>query len=426
MLGSLTRLHRGEHDKHFALGDTAGRSAARVLLNILVARLAGVDGYSLLVLLLSVEVVWTTLCGAWIVTPMLNLGAGLPRAERDGLGRRALQRVVRWTVMVVPSGVALALWASARSWLDADVGVILGFAVSLSLQGPLAALRGWRGMGFESWHAFWADALAQALPLGGLLLAAVMQGGGWALAAYWWMTALGSAVACVMMLWCDRARWRTAKRPDETMEQRWRRQGRPMVLGSLAYSVGARLHPMILVAAASTLEVARFGAAATLVGPLRMLGMALGGVIRPRLALAYQNGDPGAVHRLLRRVGGALMLSVVALGVLALLLGEWVAPALFGDWLTQVRWLLVLACGYGGVACAASFMVTAMQTQSDGGAAVVARYRLVASLASLAIAWPACIFGGAAGAMAALLAIEALFFIALARVWWRAESSPLD
>ena len=414
----LSWLHRGSNDKYFSLLNTATRSLARLAVNLLIARLCGVDAYGTFVILVSIEVIWTTLLGAGLVTPLLHMAPGLRQTQRDGLSRYVTTRVLRISLLVgLP---AFILWGFI-GFSGISVSVAVGFAAATLLQGVLSALRSWRNLSFESWHVFWSDLLTVGLPIIGAFAGWKWLGPDAVLWCFWWAMVFANLTAGITIINSDRSRFFGGQNPDETHGQQLKAKGRPILLGSLAYSAGSRLQPIVLAVAATSTEVARFGGAAALVGPLRMLGMAVSGVVRPRFGLYYHQGDIAQVRRLMFLVCASVIGLGLAMSMLFMVFGDWLGTVLMGGWYDHASRPLILFTSYAAIACVASFLVTALQVQSDAGAKFVAKARLMHSVTSLLLIWPACYYGGAEGAIAVMAGLELLFVAAIHVRWWSGD-----
>ncbi len=413
------RLHQGKNDKYFLLADTAWRSLSRFGINILIAKLAGADAFSLLVLLLTAEVIVTTLLSAWHVMPALNTGSGTTRDERNSLGRHILVGSARWASLL--AGVAAIAWG-LTGFAGAGAALASGLIVMVWTACLLQAIRAWRSINFESWHVFWADLIALGLPL--LLMGATywLDGPDRLLVVWAWGSSLAACVSAWMMLGSGRRDILTAPPLKTTCAKRLSRQSVPLVAGSLANTLGARAHPMLLAALAASIEVARFGAVLTLVGPLRMLGMAMSGVVRPRLALAYNRSDIAMARQLMTKACLLVLMTAATMATGVVWAGDWLANLLFGDWLTTARPLLLVGLAYGTVACVASFVVTAIQTQSDDGPAYTARLRIIASAVMLLMGAAGATMMGAMGTLLALCFTETVYLILATRHWWAIDA----
>jgi O-antigen/teichoic acid export membrane protein len=177
--------------------------------------------------------------------------------------------------------------------------------------------------------------------------------------------------------------------------------------------------------AAGGMAVGQFGVAATAMGPVRMLAMALSSIVRPRLALQLGRGELRAANRMLLHVCMLIASCGAAAVIAALLLGEWLVVTVFGAEFAAVGRLLPLAFVFAALEATAAILVVALQTLRGDGAATATRLRTIVSVLALLVVWPACHLASVAGAMTALCATE-LVFLALAHEALRRPQVGLD
>ena len=417
----LSRLHRGPNDKYFLLADTGWRSLSRFAVNVLVAKLAGAETYATLVLLLTAEVIVTTLLSACLVVPMMNTSSGSVSATRHSVGRYTLLRSLRWAGLLAV--VALVGWA-AIGFRGASPAFAVGVVLYVFMACVLQALRAWRAVCFESWHVFWSDLLVFGLPIGAVLAMHISGSSADLLQVLVWSSAAGALLASFLMVGKQYRGLLFAKPVDPALRNRMASQSMPLLIGSIANTAGSRAYPILLAAIALSLEVARFGAVITLIGPMRMLGMALSGVVRPRFALYYNQSDIPSVRKLMLRVSTMIMAVGVLMGAGVLLLGNTICEMLFGAWLSDTRLLLLVGVWYATVACLGSFVVTALQTQSESGPAYTAKLRTGVSVSALTLALLMTTTMGALGPVLAMALTETVY-LALAYRRWLATDTPL-
>ncbi|MFN3242445.1 MAG: lipopolysaccharide biosynthesis protein [Planctomycetota bacterium] len=393
----------GKRDKFYALADSAGRSMFRLLSAILVARLCGPAMYAVYVLCITIETVATAIPNAVNLSPMLSIGPGLQDDCREGFLWRVARRHVRWSAWLALFGALLA-----PLLVDEPLGAWpwLAFGAALFASGAVNAARSRQQARFRSRSVFWADFGGLMLPL---LVALSLHDASpqVLLTGYFAATAVGFGLAALAM---NRQRPASTAVPDDVLG-RFHRMGPPMATGSVANSVCSRVQPFVLQAAAGAGAVGVFGAAATTIGPMRLLAMALSSVARPRLALFAGHADQRGAWRMLNKVclllGGCGVAGVVG----ALLLGEWLVDMVFGPEFAPVGQLLPLAFVFASLEATAAVMVVALQTLRENGAAAATRLRVGVSVLALVIVWPACSYASAAGAFAALCATELLFLV---------------
>ena len=85
----------GGHDKFDAFAANGVRSLGRLLLSVAVARVAGAQAFSTYVLLITAEIVWTTVANSLFVAPMTTIVPSLDAADRVRVTSLALRRHAR-------------------------------------------------------------------------------------------------------------------------------------------------------------------------------------------------------------------------------------------------------------------------------------------------------------------------------------------
>lgn len=415
----LNRLHRGQNDKYFLLANTGWRSLSRFGVNVLVAKLAGAETYATLVLLLTAEVIVTTLLSAWLVVPMMNTTSGSVTATRNAVGRYTLMRSIKWAGLL--GLAALLVWA-VIGFGKAGAVLAIGFVLYVFMACVLQVLRAWRAVCFESWHVFWSDLIVFGLPIAAILSAHYSDPSMSLLHVLVWSSAASALCASLLMMGRQGRSLLQAQQVDEGMRARMASQSVPLLIGSLANTAGSRAYPILLAAIALSIEVARFGAVLTLIGPMRMLGMALSGVVRPRFALYYNQSDIVSVRKLMIKVSAMITATGGLMATAVLFWGDLLCEVLFGDWLSGARPLLMVGVWYGTAACLGSFAVTALQTQSDRGAGYTARLRTGVSVSAIVLA---VVMTGPLGALGPLLAMgitETIYTVLAYRRWLAVDS----
>lgn len=393
----------GKKDKFYALADSAGRSLFRLLSAILIARLCGPAMYAVFVLCITIETVATAIPNAVNLSPMLSIGPGLDDSCREGFLWRVARRHVRWSLWLAMLGglcAPLVVAEHIRIW------TWFAFAAALFASGAVNAARSRQQARFRSRSVFWADFGGLALPV---LVALSLQSAppDVLLAGYFAAMAVGLGAAAVAM---NREVPARVDVPPDVMN-RFRSMGPPMATGSVANSVCSRVQPFVLQAAAGAGAVGVFGAAATTIGPMRLLAMALCNVVRPRFALFAGTANQAGAWRMLNKVC-LLLAGFGIVGVAgAWLLGEWLVGLVFGAEFAVVGEILPLAFVFASLEATAAVMVVALQTLCENGAATATRLRVGVSVLALVVVWPACSYAWAAGAFTALCATELLFLL---------------
>jgi O-antigen/teichoic acid export membrane protein len=407
-LGRVRAALGGSADKYDALAANATRSLGRLLTSICVARLAGADAFATYVLLLTAEIVWTTVANSWFVAPMTTVAPGLDGDERRRVTSHALRR--HGAACSLAGLMVLAATPLAGAFGLAP-SLLAAFAVSTSSVSLAHGVRAARQSEFRSASALRADVAAAVLPVACTLIAGAT--GIDVVSAVFVGSAAGALLGVLVM--GRRDDLRRVGPPSPRNLQWFRDLGAPMLGGSVANQVGGRAQPFVLNAAASALEVAHFGAAATCTGPLRMAACALGGVVRPRLALHLGRNDPAAARRTL--LLGVGLLAALSLGAALVLVvaGRPLAIAVFGDEFVKLDLVLPFAVLFAAIEAVVGLLVVALQTTDVDGARVATRLRYAAAALGLVLIWPACALFGARGAYAALSVAEAVYAVLAVR-----------
>lgn len=385
-------------DKFFAFGAEILRSLSRFVLGVAVARWAGPEAYGPFVLMITAEVIVHTVCNSLWTTPMASLAPGAAEPDRSRLMRVAMAR--HWRGSAIGAG---ALVLSAPLALDAGVTPLqfAAFLAAVLFAGGLNGTRARLSSSFRSSVAVPRDLWATLFPVAAV--AAAWGAGFDVVLAYWASRAVGAAAAS----WSMSREVPCPTDSGETDLEPFERMGRHMAVGSVANAVCARTQPFVLAALAAPIQVALFGAASALIGPMRMATMALSGVLRPRLALFFGGGD--------RRKGWLASSVAVGLsasaGIVAILAcvfaGEWIGDLAFGDEYVGLAPLLIWAAVHGAAASVNSMLVVVIQIVKD--AATTARMRVGVGILSLATVGPLSMTYGAAGAFGSLVAAELLY-----------------
>jgi O-antigen/teichoic acid export membrane protein len=405
---SFKLLDLRESDKFWAFGCNVARSLARVTFAVAVARLAGVQDYSIYVQLLAAEVIALAIVQSLAVAPLITLAPGRAQAEVHTLSALALRRVIRCCGLIVLTGL-LAVPVLARFGISPIVGV--GFAMSTAGWSVASLARGWSSLTFRSRRAFLADAAGLATV--GLGLAVGHLTGAGILAGYFWAGAIGSLVV-VFGIGLPRVPLALASRASgPASDFAW--IARPMALGSAANSIGSRTQPFVLGAFGGIPVVGSFGAASTLIGPLRLMSMALGNVLRPRMSLHFNHGRSDRLRTTLALSVGGLLLAGCGLFLAFLLFGDRIGALVFGAGFDALGVVLIWGAVYATLEGIGSTFVIVLQTTRRDGASVATRLRTTTTVLGLALLGPACARYGATGAFAVSAVVEALF---LAGAFW--------
>ena len=391
----------------------ATRSLSRMLAAVLLARVCGLELYGVFVICVAIESIATALLNACNLAPMLSIGPGLPDSHRDAFLRHAAARHIRWSIWVA---ITCGLFATMIS--DADLGWLCwgAFALAVFSSSALNAVRAIQQARFQLRRGFAAEVTGFLVPVAAVWLTASCEPSD-VLTVYFitWALAAGSAAASCLPLWSRRDTG-AALVPRDVM-RRFDRMGLPMAVGSAANTACSRVQPFVLQAAAGAATVSAFGVAATTIGPIRMLSMALSSVVRPRLALLQERATEA--WSLATKVC-LLIAAAGACGILlALMVGASVIAWAFGAEYAHVGQLLPLACIFATLEATAAILVVAIQVMHADGAAIATRMRVGVSGLSILLVWPACSYGAASGAFTTLCLTELLFLLLAATAMQR-------
>ncbi len=397
----------GNTDKYYAMADTLSISLLRLVISIELARLAGPELFAVYVLLLAGEMIWSNVSASMLIVPMLSIAPGLPVEQRQGLMRYMLGRYRYWLVLTAGLGLLLSPIAML---FDLKLLTWLGFCTGLAASIWSGALRGCMQCGFTTRRALAADTCALLIPASGTLLCA--SWGGDPLTCYYWLYAAGWLLAGSAM--SPKQLFTSGDGhhpPPDELVAKIKRMSLPVLTGSVANSACSRSHPYILGLVAGGMQVSLFGAANTLIGPMRMLVMAMNTVLRPRLALYHGRGEYAASRRMLLIVAGLFVLTGAALTVLMSVMGRWLAVLVFGDEFASLGVVLPAASIYATFDAVTTCLMIAMQVQLDRGAVYAARLRMAAAVVSLMLAWPACAMWGVIGSFGVLALCELVYML---------------
>ena len=199
---------------------------------------------------------------------------------------------------------------------------------------------------------------------------------------------------------------------SQKLVQTARQQGRAMLRGSLANSACSRLHPYLLGAITNPDMLAFYGVLWTLIGPVRLLSMALTNLLRPRLSLFFNQERPADFERIYRSALALLCAAGLVASGAGVWLGPWGIELLFGTTLAPASQWLSLALIYATLDAVTTCQMIAVQIKREDGAALTARLRIHAAILSLALVIPATVCLGLTGTIGSLLIAEAYYAIA--------------
>ncbi|MEX0326949.1 MAG: lipopolysaccharide biosynthesis protein [Puniceicoccaceae bacterium] len=392
-------------DKYFALADSGVLSLGRFFFSIAIARLCLPGDFSQYVVIVSLQYILATILSTTHITPVINLAPGL-----DGPERRAFFKWAHRRVLKAEAVIGLSLVAAAIPVIKSGIS---GWHYAGCVLATLALIESGYHRGciqsiFQTRWALLADGIAILLTV--TAITGALYAGMSPLLAFWWGSAAGGLVASLMM----QAIWKkgpSAASPPVGLDAELQANGMAMLRGSVANSLCSRIQPSVLSSLGGTMAVAHFGAAWTLVGPMRMMSAALNGILRPRLSVHRSNADNAAFNKLLMTVLGVLFGAGLCGLVLFFPAGEFIAAMIFGEALAGAGKLLPLAVAYGTLDAMTTTLMIAMQVGNLKGARAASRMRIEAAILSMVLLVPACLYMGAAGALGSLLIAEILYAV---------------
>ena len=388
-------------DKYFGLADSALLSLFRFACGIALARIAGAESFGTYILLISVAVIFQTLATSLYLTPLLNLGNGNNKENYQTLQNWARRHIIKAACVFVGLGSITLFWIPAEK-LSALTGFVFLFATAALLLQSFYRVR--LQLEFKQVHALRADGLSVAIHIVSSLTL-------WQLGIdpqnAFWLGALLSAIAgSYLML---RSAKVTETIQDSTIEQVAASNGHALLVGSLANSACSRTLPFIIGIMSSLQSVAIFGVAWTLIGPIRMLSMALSNLLRPRLSLAKGAHDSAAFKRTYQRALGIVLFSGVIATVAVTLLGSILVEQLFGPELAAAGSLLPIAMMYATIDAFTTCQMVARQIDDSNGATHTARFRIYAAILSLTLLVPMTHYFGLPGSIGSLIIAEIFY-----------------
>ena len=396
-------------DKFYGFADSGLLSLFRFACGIAMARIAGAEGFATYVLLMSTAVIFQMLPTTLYIAPLLNLGNRGAQDSYITLHKWAQRGVLRASLLFIAIGSA-ALWLVPQAALTLTTGLsFLAAACALLLQ---QLFRARLQLQFKQRQALLADSITIALHIASSW--GLWQTGCAPQAAFWLGAGLSALLgSAIMRLALGRTPTDYAR--DEALQSNAASTGRVMLIGSLAYTACSRLQPYVIGLIASTAVIAQYGVAWTLIGPIRMLSMALTSLLRPRLSLYSQAHSRNAFNRVYQRAQ-RLILVVGSAGILAsFVLGEWGVITLFGHELRSASKLLPLALLYATLDAMTTCQMVACQIGDDDGPALTSKLRVHAAIISLLLLAPLTYFFSAYGTIASLIIAELYFAYGISR-----------
>ena len=385
----------GSSDKYYALGGQIIRALGRVVVGALAARVLGPEAYAPFVLLVAIEIMLLSLLAAYCASPMQSMIPAAPEDRRPPLLRIAIRKQIKLGVIMAAGTVLTCVLLLGYDWF-----LSTAFGLALVAGAAFQATRAGAMSTFRARITLFGEVAGVIIPVAMALGAHAI--GLDPLPALWLGIAVAGGVGASMGL-------RRLPRSDAVATREERRDlhrlGLVMGYGSVAYSLGSRLHPMIVAAVLTAIDLAMFGVVLALSGPPRLFSAALTSVAHPRLAAAA--GDPARARRLAFLImaissGGAAIMTIASIPLADL--GIWLV---YGDEYAAAAPLLPWAVAYAGIASVGSLYTVILQTSSRAN--VASRARVVASAIGLASALPLMQAAGSTGAFVSLILGEVAF-----------------
>lgn len=405
----LARIFQNR-DKFYGLTDNACLSLFRFGSGLAIARLAGAEVFAAYILLVTTSVIFQILPSTSYLIPLLNRGTGAAPQEYAALCRWAQGGVERATLVFLLLG-SLALISLPNLPFDLLTG--FAFLAAAACQLWQHSKRTRLQMEFKQAHALFANLLASSLHLG---LSTWLWHLGLSLhTAFWCGAAAGAILGGRLMMRPLRQLESNDATESQALVLSAQTKGRAMLRGSIANTACSRLQPYMLAWIANPQTLAFYGVLWTLIGPIRLLSMALTNLLRPRLAL-YHNQERTAEFTHSYRLTLCLVAtggSVATLG--ALFLGDWAISLLFGTELSAAGDWLSLALIYATLDATTTCQMVALQIRREDGALLTSKLRIHAAIISLILVVPATLTIGLSGTLSSLLLAELYYAIACTR-----------
>jgi O-antigen/teichoic acid export membrane protein len=394
-------------DKFYGLADSAVLSLFRFGSSLAIARLGGSELFATYILLMTTSVIFQLLPNTCFLIPLLNRGTGAAPAHYGELCKWAQRGVERAALVFFSLGFALLI-SVPNCPISLTIG--LGFLCAASTQLLQQGMRSRLQMEFKQAHALFADVIACGIHI--LVSGYLWLQGFSLLSAFWWGATAAAITGSLLMKIYVHKLVHGADEQSERLICTARQQGRAMLRGSLANSACSRLQPYLLGAIANAEMLAFYGVLWTLIGPVRLLSMALTNLLRPRLALFHNQQRPVEFARMYRSALSVLSAAGILASAAALWLGHPSVTFLFGPELAPASQWLSLALIYAALDAITTCQMVAVQIKREDGAALTARLRIHSAIISLVLVIPATVFCGLSGTIGSLLIAEIYYAIA--------------
>ncbi|MFQ3224594.1 MAG: O-antigen/teichoic acid export membrane protein [Lentimonas sp.] len=394
-------------DKFYGLADSAVLSLFRFGSGLAIARLGGSELFAAYILLITTSVIFQLLPSTCFIIPLLNRGTGAAPAQYGELCLWAQRGVERAALVFFLLGFTLLI-SVPNCPISLTMG--LGFLCAASTQLLQQSIRSRLQMEFKQAHVLFADIIACSIHL--LVSGYLWLQGVSLLSAFWWGATAAAITGSLLMKFQAKKLVHGADEQSEQLIRTARQQGRAMLRGSLANSACSRLQPYLLGAIANAEMLAFYGVLWTLIGPVRLLSMALTNLLRPRLALFHNQERPVEFARMYRNALSILSATGILASAAAIWLGHPSIELLFGTELAPASQWLSLALLYATLDAITTCQMIAVQIKREDGAALTARLRIHSAIISLVLVVPATVFCGLTGTIGSLLIAEIYYAIA--------------
>lgn len=378
-------------------------SIVRFASGIAIARLGGAADFADYILYSTLLFLGTGLSASWIENPMLNLAPGLSAPQRNALIRWKLKRSIAVALTVTLLGLAISTILYLGKF---DCRYFL-IATAVAVSAILAQFHRARLLAiFKAKIALIADLSIPVFIVGYLLL--FRDHSESANEAYWIAFAVGSIGSAFIMALAKPMP--LAGELSETCKRQANESGKMMLLGSSANSACARTHPLIVKSISGSNTLAEFGAAWTLLGPIRLVAVAYANLLRPRLSLFHGQKNDTRLSRVIALSQLAIAFVGLILGFSLLIAGPSIGRLIFGPAIQLSGILLLFATLYATIDALTSLQMIRMQITLNDGAKRATRLRILSACISIATVFPLCLQFGASGAITSLLIAESVYF----------------
>ncbi|HBM86112.1 MAG TPA: hypothetical protein DD423_04910 [Opitutae bacterium] len=387
-------------DKFYGFADSGLISLFRFACGIAMARIAGAEGFATYVLLMSTAVIFQMLPTTLYLTPLLNLGNSGKQDSYITLNRWAKRGILRAALLFIGIGT-LALLMLPQKALPTATG--LSFLAATACMLVQQFLRARLQLQFKQRQAFISDCATVTVHIATSLT--LWKNGLAAQPAFW----LGGCISCLLgsaLMRLSLGRTPPTYECDHSLQKTAASSGRVMLIGSIANTACSRFQPFVIGLIASTAAIAQYGVAWTLIGPIRMLSMALTSLLRPRLSLCCKTQDHQAFQGIYYRALSLISIFGAAGIIASFILGEWTIATLFGDELSSASNLLPLALLYATLDALTTSQMVACQIGNKDGPALTSKLRVHSAIISLLLLVPMTYAFGLYGTIGSLIIAE--------------------